>query len=153
MIRSAGYKDTKVIVELLQHFLSETAYSQGQAAANNVEHLSKIAWATLQNGNIWLAEADGKSVGLLAAIREQNMWSPKSVQMREICWFVLPEYRSGTIGGRLFKTYCETADSLLESGKIDGYFTTKMSTTDNIDLSRRGFRLTEQTFIKELKGE
>jgi N-acetylglutamate synthase-like GNAT family acetyltransferase len=153
MIRSAGYKDTKVIVELLQQFLKETSYAQADVAANNREHLSKITWATLQHGNIWLAEIDEVAVGLLAAIREPNMWSPRTVQMREICWYVLPEYRSGTIGGRLFKTYCATADSLLESGKITGYFTTKMSTTDDIDLGRRGFRLTEQTFLKELKGE
>jgi hypothetical protein len=151
MIRSAGYKDTKIIVELFQKFMQETSYSQARAAAANIEHLSKLTWATLQFGNIWLAERGGQAVGLLAAIREQNMWAPKNVQMREICWYVLPEHRSGTIGGRLFKTYCEKADSLLKSGEINGYFTTKMTTTDDIDLSRRGFRLTEQTFLKELK--
>jgi hypothetical protein len=153
MIRSADYKDTKIVVELFQKFMQETSYSQAKSAAANREHLSKLAWASLQHGNIWLAEVDHKPAGLLAAICEPNMWSPRTMQMREICWYVLPEHRSGTIGGRLFKTYCATADSLLESGKITGYFTTKMSTTHDIDLGRRGFRLTEQTFLKEQKGE
>lgn len=151
MIRSAGYKDTKIIVELLKEFMQETAYAQAKEAASNTEHLSKVTWAALQFGDIWLAEVDDRAVGLLVAVREQNMWAPKQKQMREICWYVLPEHRKSTIGGRLFKSYCEKADALLTAGEINGYFTTKMTTTDNIDLGKRGFRLTEQTFLKELK--
>jgi hypothetical protein len=153
MIRSADYKDTKVIVELLQHFMKETAYGHANVAGNDVEHLSKIAWMVLQHGRVWLAEVDGTPAGLLLAVVEPNMWAPRVRQLRELCWFVLPEYRNTLVGGRLFKKYCEYGDSLMETGKINQYFTTIMSTTETIDLGRRGFRSTEQTFIKELKGE
>jgi hypothetical protein len=40
-------------------------------------------------------------------------------------------------------------NTLLEQDKIDGYFTTRMTTTEDIDLERRGFRLTEKTYLKE----
>jgi hypothetical protein len=49
----------------------------------------------------------------------------------------------------LFKTYCQQGEKLLEENKIEGYFTTRMTTTDEIDLERRGFRLTEKTYLKE----
>jgi len=74
--------------------------------------------------------------------------------MRELVWYVRPEYRQGANAGKLFLEYCKTADELLDRGEIDGYFTTNMPTTNPINLERREFKLVEQTYLKErIKGE
>ena len=149
MIRLATHADTPLIVELLKKFLSETSYSQAQEASENQEHLCKMTWTVQQYGYTWLGFVDDEPVGLLMAVKEPNAWFPKAIQFRELVWYVLPEYRSCSIGGKLFINYCKKAEELKKKGSIQGYFTTKMTTTDSIDLERRGFRLTESTYIKE----
>jgi hypothetical protein len=149
MIRLAHHDDTLIVTSLLKKFLQETSYHQASAAAEDLEHLCKLTWMTLQHGYIWLAYDGDQPVGLLMAIKEPNMWSPRHHEMKEIVWFVVAEYRASSHGGKLFLKYCEKAEELLKSGAISGYFTTKMTTTDTIDYEGRGFRLTEQTYLKE----
>ena len=149
MIRLATHEDTLIILDLLQNFLLDTSYNQARLASKNTEHLCKLIWMTQQYGYVWLGYKDDKPVGLLMAIKEPNMWLPQAHELKEIVWFVLPEYRSTSIGGRLFLKYQEKGEELLKKGSIQGYFTTKMTTTESIDYSKRGFRLTESTYIKE----
>ena len=136
-------------IRLLQDFLKETAYAQSVEAANDIEHLGKLVFTVMNNGYIWIAYIDDKPAGLLMAVKEKNLWAPQHSELRELVWFVKEEHRKTSIGGRLFKTFCDMGDALLKDGKIDGYFTTRMTTTDDIDLERRGFRLTEKTYLKE----
>lgn len=149
MIRLATHDDTYLVTGLLKQFLNETSYDLAVEASNNLEHLCKLTWMTLQYGYIWLAIVDEEPVGLLMAIKEPNMWMPKAHELKEIVWFVVPRYRTHSIGGKLFLNYCRKGEELLKSGAIKGYFTTKMTTTDTIDYEGRGFRKTEETYLKE----
>jgi hypothetical protein len=141
--------DARHVITLMSSFLKETSYSQAAEASKDVEHLGKLAFTFLQHGYVWLAFVEEEPVGMLIAVKEPNMWSPKNIQLRELIWYVVPEHRKSTVGGRLFTKYCEVADQLLTQGKIDGYFTTRMTTTDPVGLERRGFKLKEQTYLKE----
>lgn len=150
MIKQAhNLLDARHVIKLMQSFLKETSYSQAEDAAKDLEHLGKLAFTFMQQGYVWLAFNETEPVGMLIATVEPNMWSPKNRQMRELIWYVLPEYRKATYGGRLFTKYCLKGEELLEKGKIDGYFTTRMTTTDPIGLERRGFKLKESTYLKE----
>ena len=149
MIRLADHKDTLIVVDLLRRFLTETSYSQAQQAVRDTEHLCKITWLVQQHGYIWLAFKDEEPVGLLMAVCEPNMWLPSAKELRELVWYVVPEHRQSTVGGKLFLQYCRKGDELLSKGDIQGYFTTQMTTTKSIDLERRGFKQTETTFLKE----
>jgi hypothetical protein len=136
-------------IRLLQDFLKETSYKQSLEASQDIEHLGKLVFTVMNNGYIWISYLDKEPVGLLMAIKDKNIWSPQTIELRELVWFVKPEHRKTTIGGRLFKTFCDMGDKLLKDCKIDVYFTTRMTTTDDYNLQRRGFRLVEQTYIKE----
>lgn len=149
MIRLATTNDTLTVVDLLRDFLQATSYNQAIEAGKNFEHLCKIVWMTLQHGYIWLAYVDEKPAGVLLAIKEPNIWLPTAHELKELVWFVRSEYRKNSIGGKLFLNFCKKGEELLKSGEIQGYFTTKMTTTDTIDYERRGFRQTEVTYIKE----
>jgi len=141
--------DFQQVITLLKDFLSETAYSSSYDLSVSDQHLGKMAAAMSKSGYIWLAYNEQQPVGLLIAVRESNMWAPALTQLREIVWYVRPEHRKTSLGGRLFLEYCRCGDELIEQKKIQGYFTTKMTSTDDIDLERRGFRLTERTYLKE----
>ncbi len=150
MIKQAhNLLDARHVIELMQKFLKETSYSQALAASKDIEHLGKLAFTFMQNGYVWLAFNEAQPVGMLIATVEPNMWSPQNRQMRELIWYVVPEHRKATYGGRLFAKYCLKGEELLEKGVIDDYFTTRMTTTDPIGLERRGFKLKEFTYLKE----
>ena len=150
MIRQAcSIEDLSDAVEVVQQFLCETSYSQGAAASKNIHHIGALIHGIFRQGYIWLAYADDRPVGILAAVVEPNMWIPEIRQMREIVWFIDSRHRSTTLGGKLWLKYQEQAEQLLAQGTITGYFTTRMTTTDPVNLERRGFRLTEMTYLKE----
>lgn len=141
--------DARHVITLMQRFLNETSYDQAQAASKDIEHLGKLAFTFLQNGYVWLAFIEEQPVGILIAIKEPNIWAPHNQQLRELVWYVVPEHRKTSLGGRLFAKYCELGENLLEKGTINGYFTTRMTTTDPVGLERRGFKLKESTYLKE----
>jgi hypothetical protein len=145
----ATFPELEQALDLVQRFLTETSYGQAIEAATDREYLGRFCFNILKNGYIWLAVQDGKPVGILMAIVQPNMWSPKHREMRELLWYVAPEARTSSLGGRLFVRYQKTAEQLKSQGLINGYFTTRMATTRDINLEGRGFRLTEQTYIKE----
>jgi N-acetylglutamate synthase-like GNAT family acetyltransferase len=149
MIRIATRDDVNLVVQLLQQFLQETAYSQAEEASSNYRHLASLVWATISNGRIWISQRGTDTTGLLMAISQPNMWAPGIRELRELVFYVVPSARGGTTAGRLFKAFEKYADELLAQGKIEFYFTTRMSTTTNYDLTARGFRLVETTYVKE----
>lgn len=149
MIRLADLTDTAIIRDLLVEFLQETAYEQAQDAAQDHEHLLKLIFSVQHHGRIWIAYSQDQPVGLLMAMTNANMWYPRARELRELVFFVKKSHRNSTIGGRLFREFCAYGEQLKSQGQIQGYFTTRMSTTVDFGLERRGFRLVEQTYLKE----
>ena len=148
MIRLATRSDLNTVTDLLVEFLSETSYNNHTEVVDR-EHIKKMVFTVIHHGYIWLYFNEEIAVGLLVAVKEQNMWMPNKISLRELVWFVREEYR-GTLGaGRLFIKFCEQAEILLNNDEIQGYFTTRMTTTRDYDLESRGFRLTEKLYIKD----
>jgi L-amino acid N-acyltransferase YncA len=149
MIRLATRADLDRVHELVMEFLKDTAYTEYTDQVDPA-HIKKLCYAVLTTGRVWLYDVDTVTVGLLIAVMEQNVWIPTKQSLRELVWYVKPEYRRTTAGGRLFKAFCDEGNQLLISKTIDGYFTTRMATTGEYDLSKRGFREVERLFLKGL---
>ena len=148
MIRLATRTDLNIVTDLIVEFLQSTSYNNH---TNNIDqaHIKKLVFSVLHQGYIWLYFNGEVAVGLLIAVKEQNTWMPNKTSLREMVWYVREEYR-GTLGaGRLFIKFCEQGDELLAKDQIQGYFTTRMTSTTDYDLERRGFRLTEKLYLKD----
>ena len=141
-------EDINQAVGLLKQFIKETVYRNHVEHFNEM-HLGKMVHMIAHAHYAWMATVKEEPVGILLAVKEGNMWAPSQKQMRELVWYVLPEHRQGAQAGRLFLEYCRVADELLAQGEIQGYFTTRMSSTEEVNLERRGFKLMEQTYLKE----
>lgn len=148
MIRLATRSDLNTVTDLLIEFLLQTSYNK-HTADIDVNHLKKIVFTILQHGYVWLYFNEEVAVGLLIAVKEQNIWMPNKTSLREMVWFVREEYRKTLGAGRLFIKFCEQGDKLIAEKKIDGYFTTRMTSTTDYDLESRGFRLTEKLYLKD----
>jgi hypothetical protein len=148
MIRQATRADLNVVADLIVDFLQETSYAEHTHSVNR-EHILRLAYAVLHQGYIWLLWNGPVCVGLLVAIKEQNVWMPNKVSLRELVWYVKEEYRKTLGAGRLFIKFCEKGEELMKLGQIQGFFTTRMTSTDDYDLEKRGFRLTEKLYLKD----
>lgn len=148
MIRLATRADLNLVTDLVVEFLQSTSYNK-HTDQIDIAHIKRLVFAVLHQGYIWLLFNDRVAIGLLVAVKEQNMWMPNKISLREMVWYVRQEYR-GTVGaGRLFIEFCQQAQQLLNNGEIQGYFTTRMTTTQDYDLESRGFRLTEKLYLKD----
>ena len=148
MIRLATRQDISAIVEVLIEFMRESAYAE-HAQEPNRAYLQRLVFNVIYAGYIWLWTEEEEIVGLLAAVKEPNVWMPNRTQLRELVWYVKPGYRGRATGGKLFVEFSKTGDALLAEGKVHGVATTKMSTTQDYNLERRGFRLTEYMYVKD----
>jgi hypothetical protein len=148
MIRLATASDISGIYDLISEFLQNTAYTEHSTELNE-QHLKKLVYASLHLGKIWLYEEDSQAQGLLIAIKEQNLWMPDKHSLRELVWYVRPQYRHKPSAARLFVEFCREGEKMLNNKEINGYFTTRMSTTTDYDLTKRGFREVERLFLKD----
>jgi hypothetical protein len=150
MIRRATRSDLSAVQELVMDFLSNTAYNE-HVSSVDPEHIKKLLYAVLNVGYVWLYETkDYEPAGVLIAVVEPNVWIPTKTSLREIIWYVKPEYRTSPSAAKLFLEFCREGEKLLVSKTIQGYFTTRMSSTTSYDLSKRGFREVETLFLKDM---
>ena len=149
MIRDASRFDLPDIIEMFLDFADSGAYS---ASARSVEfdvlHLEKIFFACLHQGFILVSEHDDELQGFLVAVRQSDVWHPEWIRLQELIWYVKPKYRNTTVGGKLFLEYNRRADSWIEQGIVKECSTTRMSTTPDLGLEKRGWQLTEKLYIK-----
>lgn len=148
MIRTATQSDISRIYALITEFLENTAYTEHSGQPDE-QHLKKLVYASLHMGKIWLYEEENQPQGLLIAIKEQNLWMPDKTSLRELVWYVRPEYRHKPSAAKLFLEFCREGEKMLNNKEINGYFTTRMSTTTDYDLTKRGFREVERLFLKD----
>jgi N-acetylglutamate synthase-like GNAT family acetyltransferase len=149
MIRQAQRPDFAAICDLLEDYFKEGTYGQHIDYGFDRARAAKILYNVTHMGYIWLYEADNRIVGALAAVREPNIWFPQKISMSEMFSYVKPEYRHRVGAAKLFVAYERQAQELLNNNSIDGYFMTEMSTTSNLNLESRGFRLAERLYIKD----
>mgnify|MGYP000980834536 FL=1 len=87
MIRLATRADLNIVTDLLVEFLLETAYNKHTDVIDK-QHLTKIVFSVLHSGYIWLYYNGEVAVGMLIAVREQNIWMPNKCSLREMVWYV-----------------------------------------------------------------
>lgn len=151
MIRLATRFDIDAIADMFVDFAKTSAYAHlvpDTIDDSDIEHIKHVIFACTHAGFVLVAEVNGEIVGFLIAIRQPNMWHPKSVTLQENVWYVKPEHRKTSIGGKLWLEYCRRAEKMMAAGEINRYTTTRMTTTADIDLEKRGFKQTEKLYIK-----
>lgn len=87
--------------------------------------------------------------GMLLAVIVPNVWCPKVLELKELAWWVKPEHRNGTLGGKLWLEFNNQGNKMLESGRVKIVTTSSMVTSPKLDYVKRGFKQLETTYYKE----
>lgn len=143
-IRAATFADGQRIVEMAQRFLAVTAY--GELLEPTTAAIATLVSTVLEAGVIFVAEADGGLVGMIALVALVHPINGRRYA-EELTWWVEPEYRRSTIGPKLL-------GSAEDWARQNGCQGLKMVAPANSSIGtfyeRRGYVLVESAYHKSL---
>lgn len=87
--------------------------------------------------------------GTLIAVKQKNIWCPTIVELHELLWWVDPEHRLGTLGGRLWKKFDDLAQGMMSRGEIDIVYSSISANGPFINYTKRGYKGMGASFFRE----
>lgn len=146
-VRLANKFDLPHVIEMLKHFREETPIEL-MRNCDNEEYINKLYHAVIIGGGLALiAEKNNKPIGMIIGLIDANIWDPKLLVLRELVYWVEPEFRNTTAGHRLLKEYNKRAKDLKDINRISMYTMTKMVNSPDLDFSKFGYRKTEEVWV------
>ena len=150
MIRPATRYDIPRLLEIVEAYAYENPIKKlGESHNHFPRYVEELLFSIIQGrGFIYI---DSHLRGAIVAYKSSNIWSPKVKELNELLWWVEPEHRNGTIGGRLWKAFDERAKEMLKAGDVDFVCTSISANGPLIDYTRRGYKALGATFVREQK--
>ena len=145
MIRRLERADYNQVIELLKDFAWQTEFTKLKREVYDYEHVKQVLLRCEKTGLSFVAQDDASITGCILSILVPDMWVPEIVRLRELAWFVLPEYRNQGLGDQLYMAYCQSAEQWRRQGRITGYTMSRLSTTPRKEY--HNFKLVEQTYM------
>ena len=147
MIREANKHDMPQLLQMMRDYSTQTPVPALQAAAAHDEaHVANLMMQMMAGRGFVLI--DNESRGFIAALITTNVWCPEVYELHELAWWVKPEHRNGTVGGRLWKEFDRLATDLIDDGRIDVAVTAVMANNTWIDYTKRGYSPMQATFFR-----
>lgn len=148
MIRHATKYDIDNLVDLVWEYAQEFPSELAQSCSWFDDGYIKQLLMTMIAGKGFIL-VDDDYRGFIAAIVSPNLWGPKLLELTELAWWVKPEYRNGTLGGKLWLAFDKEATAMKDSGRIQVIKTSLTVGSPSIDYAKRGYKMLEMTYIKE----
>ena len=147
MIREANKHDMPALLQMMRDYSTQTPVPALQeAAAHDEAHVANLMTQMMAGRGFVLI--DNESRGFIAALITTNVWCPEVYELHELAWWVKPEHRNGTVGGRLWKEFDRLATDLIDDGRIDVAVTAVMANNSWIDYTKRGYAPMQATFFR-----
>lgn len=146
MTRLAQPNDCLAIAKLIQEYVQ----SMDIRAAKQSFSLRKttlLVSSCVTQGLAWVSVKEGEIVGCLFAQEQVNIFSDTDKEIHMLGLYVKPEYRNGSVGGRLLITFdkeCQSRDI-----KVTWVSAQHTSELKNKSLQKLGYTLSELTYKKE----
>lgn len=146
-IRKGDKFDVNEILRLVKSFVTIAHLNPNIKEKIDYTYVNQLYHHCILGGGLVLvAEVDNKIVGMIAGILSPNIWYTEDMALREIMFYIEPEYRKGRVAYKLITEYNRLAQELLDNGKISSYTMTKTEHLDQIDYSRFGYNKVEETW-------
>jgi N-acetylglutamate synthase-like GNAT family acetyltransferase len=148
MIRQATRYDIPRLLEIVEAYAYENPIQKlGEQSNHNAKYVEELLFSIIKGrGFIYI---DANMRGAIVAIKTANIWSPQVKELNELLWWVEPEHRNGTVGGRLWKAFDDRAKEMLAANEVDFVCTSISAKGPFIDYTRRGYKPLGATFVKE----
>jgi GNAT superfamily N-acetyltransferase len=148
MIRMATASDEEAILTMAREFAAFAPYHSFITPTD--DELRATIRYFIEHATVFVADSDGKVIGMLWAILSPMWYAPRSSIATELAWWVAPSHRRGTAAIRLVQAFERWA-------KDQGAVLISMSNLQvgnayevSAMLTRLGYSLTEQTHTKRI---
>lgn len=148
MIREANKFDIEACVEMMRRYAEESPIVRlRNKEYHDEQHIRSLISSLIIGRGFVLV--DNEYRGMAAGIVVPNVWCPAINEVRELAWWVAPEHRDTTIGGKLFLAYNKRAQELIDQERAEVVIISLMPQSPKIDLESRGFKKIDSTYCKE----
>ena len=142
MIRLAEITDVPAITLMLRDYSHEMNMTLAKGGFS-LTKTARMVSLCIEQGLVWVDDERG----CLVALERLNMFSDTVKESHLLAIYVKPEYRNGTIGGRLLLTYDkESEERELPMSWIGCRVDSSLKAKS---LGKLGYILTEQMYLKE----
>lgn len=148
MIRHATKYDIPILVEMVKQYAKEFPSDLAKQEKWVDEHYIQQLLMTMIAGRGFVLLDDDER-GFLAAMVVPNLWYPKLQELSELAWWVKPEHRDGTVGGKLWLQFDKEANEMKTAGRIHYSKTALTAASPVINYEKRGYKKLETAYIKE----
>ena len=145
-VRLANKFDLPIVLDMLRNFRNHTPIDM-MRECNNEEYINKLFHHVILGGGVALIAEDKNVAGMIIGVKDQNVWDPEIKVLRELVYWVEPEYRGTTAGYKLLLKYNKLAQELVDAQKINMYTMTKMVNSPDLDFTRFGYKKTEEVWV------
>lgn len=147
MIRFATLADFDRIMAMMENFANASPLEQYHNPNYDDRAIRNRLVRITQNGCIIVGEdSDGEIQGMIIAVIEQDLWLPEIRVLREVAWWVEPEYRGTTLGYRLIKEYMRVVDLLKKKDLISYATLATLPDSPLNNMERWGWRNIQQHY-------
>lgn len=148
MIRQATRHDIPALVWMMKEYAKEAPVPVLAHLDNHdADYVGQLIFQLLNGRGFILIDDDYR--GMIAAIVVNNIWCPKILELKELAWWVMPEHRGKSLGGRLWVKFDELAQNMLKEKRVSFVCTTVMANSPLIDYTKRGYKPLEATFFRD----
>jgi hypothetical protein len=148
MIRKATRYDIPILLNMLKEYCKEIPIkSYKRNELQNVEYATNLLFTIIKARGFILIDNDYR--GMLIAVVTANIWFPKSYELNELAWWVKPEFRQASIGGKLWLEFNKEAQKMLDEKRVDVIYTSLMENSPSIDYEKRKFKKLETKYFRE----
>ena len=148
-IRFAGIKDFDRIMALMINFANAAPVEDYHNPKYSYRGVQNFLTNVLKAGTIIVGEVDGEIQGMIIAAVDSNPWLPHIRTLKEMAWWVEPEYRNTSLGYRLLKEYIRVGKLGQDTGAISNFTITTLMDSPIRDLERFGWRPVEKNYVYE----
>jgi hypothetical protein len=149
MIRKATAIDMFALVEMMRGYVAEAPMETlKDVSLHNQRHIEELLSSLIAGRGFILIDEDCR--GFIAAMTINNVWCPSICELHELAWWVNPNHREGTVGGRLWKSFDAIAQEFLDCGRAQIICTSLIANSPTINYEKRGYKLMQKTYFKEL---
>lgn len=113
----------------------------------NERHVQELFFQMIKGRGFVLI--DDQFRGFLAAYVISNFWNNSVKELHEVGWWVMPEYRNTSVGGRLWLRFNKLAQDMLDQNRVQVVCTSLMHSSPNIDYTKYNFKPMQATFFRE----
>jgi len=145
-IRQANKFDLPNVLDMLRNFRSNTPIEM-MRECNNEEYINKLFHHIILGGGVALIAEDKNTAGMIIGVKDQNIWDPNLKVLRELVYWVEPQYRGSSAGYKLLLQYNKLARELVNENKINMYTMTKMVNSPDLDFTKFGYKKTEEVWV------